>query len=194
MERIQKENQVRMNITDFKSAISAHGGLSNSNEFEFRITPPGGMSDPNNIIRDIRFFCDSAQLPGVAFQTNEFSQMGYGPLEKRPTNALFEESQVTFMSDANSDLVAFFHEWFRLISNFQEDNKYEFHDNYVTTGEVTKFNSAGEKVYMWKLLNMYPTTFPSTGVDWNTTDEIVKYSVSFTYRSWEAQKLNGVSA
>ena len=179
-----------MNINNFMSMISQYGGVDQTNEFEVIITPP--LSLAGTTASEMRFFIDSANLPGISFQTSEISQHGYGPMDRRPSNSLYEEMQMTILADAKGRNIKYLHDWVNTISSFSNSDgrfKFEFPDEYSTLLEIRKYDAGGNNTYKWKLFDAFPTTINSVGVQWDSENEITKYPVSFSYRYWEHEKV-----
>ncbi len=70
------------NVDDMLGVISGLGGLTKSSKFLVRIIPPRSLFGLGG--RYLEFLCDSTNLPGLSWQTDEIKMAGYGNIEKRP--------------------------------------------------------------------------------------------------------------
>jgi hypothetical protein len=196
-------------IADFAASINTSGVLKN-NKYIASVALPTGhylsseLNPGDSTLFSIR--CDSVQLPGVSIASADGPpRLGYGPIEKHPYNANFEDVALTFIVDANSRIHRMLHKWVNVIVNFEHSkgtikgaddpggtmrsagyevgyrNKYAADiqiDVYRDTGRVTN-----EKTMTYKLYNAFPMAFPSAGLNWNEGD-ILKINIPFAYTDY----------
>lgn len=178
-------------IEQFRSALAKHGGVDHSSKFDVVITPPQGLLG-NSLVGDLSYIIDVASLPGIGIQTEEFQHNGYGITEKRPTNILFDTFAIAIHVDANLDVVDFFHKWIRLINGFGLEaesstrDKFAYPEEYWSTVTVTKYDISGKAVRKWELQQAFPITISAVEVSWETTNQVSKLPVTFSYHSWKS--------
>lgn len=192
------------NISEFQSKVNQHGGFARDNLFLVTISPPPALASTANIDgQELRFFCNSAQLPGLNINTNDVLNQGYGRAEARPTSMGFDPLQTNFLIDSQFKVKDFFHKWFRAIINY--DNYYgstsssnglnpfemEYKDNY--TGAITVYvysYQSSDFQYIYKFQNAFPTALGSILTSWENNDSLMSLPVSFTYDIYDIESLN----
>jgi hypothetical protein len=195
------------NINDFTSSINTKGVLKN-NKYIATITLNDGhyLSSAGEADQgDVRLFsirCDSVQLPGVALASADGPpRLGYGPIEKHPYNANFEDISLTFIIDANSRVHKLLYNWVNVIVNFQSSGlnrlsdstgpmksaAYEvgYRNKYAAQLQIDVYRDTGtndsyQKTMTYKAYNAFPMAFPSAGLNWNEGD-ILKLNIPFAY-------------
>jgi hypothetical protein len=180
------------NINEFKSNVLSRGVAKTSKFFV-------DISRPADLQRDIRFLCDTATLPGVAFQSSEIRQSGYGNIDSVPYVTTFEQLQLSFIVDSEGAVYKYFHEWVSSIVNFDEygssdtttvpHSLYAFPNTYHAVITITHLNEALGEIVEYKLYKAYPINLGSISVAWSETG-IAKLPVSFAYNSWSSKYLN----
>jgi hypothetical protein len=114
-------------INEMLAVISSNGGISKASKFIVRMHPPPAVGDSN---QDLLFFCESAQLPGISFGTDDVKMSGFGNVEKRPHSANFTDMPMSFFSDTDGNILRFFHKWIQSVYNFNNfDNPYGVSQN-----------------------------------------------------------------
>lgn len=204
------------NIKDFSASINTSGVLKN-NKYIATITLSGDHYLNGTLGQgDSRLFsirCDSVQLPGVALASADGPpRLGYGPIEKHPYSANFDDISLTFIVDANSRVHRMLYNWVNVIVNFQSQggktlsdktgpmkssayevgyrNKYSAEMNieiYRDTG--TGDNGTFEKTMTYKLYNAFPMAFPSSGLNWQD-GEVLKINIPFAYTDYSVEYKN----
>ena len=201
------------NIKDFTSSINTKGVLKN-NKYIATITLNDGhylSSTGQSDDGDYRLFsirCDSVQLPGVSLASADGPpRLGYGPIEKHPYNANFEDIALTFMVDANSQIHKLLYNWVNVIVNFQSRGGQElrgssgpmrsaayevgYRDKYAALLQIDVYRDVGsgdeyQKTMTYKAFNAFPMAFPSAGLNWNEGD-ILKLSIPFAYTDFSVE-------
>lgn len=112
---------VSFNIDEFKSRLTT--GLLRNNKFVLQLDQlPHGMQGTKYASLypyDLRFYCESVDIPGSILQTNNIKRYGYGPLEKKPYMPAFADCQVVFRSDQEGKVFNFIRQWQALAVNYQ---------------------------------------------------------------------------
>ena len=185
------------NISEFKSQLNAKGGPARTAHYLVRITQPSGLVGSSTInVDDLTFFCDSAQLPGVSFGTDNIKHSGYGVQEARPYEVLFEPFSTTFIGDSQGRILQYFHDWVKYINNFPIEssggiggtsnrrNTFSYPVDYYTRVQVLTYDNTGEQIKQYTLENAYPVTVGTVDVNWNNMDGLVSIPITFQYHSW----------
>lgn len=154
------------------------------------LTTLGQMSS-----RDLRFFAESASIPGVQLQTSEVRHEGYGLFQKRPYQTIMTDVDVTFLEDGAGKSLALFHNWIRKISNFSTNRgnqTFAYPDSYKCDIIILQYDSAGNMIYGVTLLDAFPTTVTPVNLNWNSQNEPARFTVSFSYVSWNSLETLGI--
>jgi hypothetical protein len=198
-------------IRDFTASINTNGVLKN-NKYIASVTLPTGhylsseLNPGDNVLFSIR--CDSVQLPGVSIASADGPpRLGYGPIEKHPYNANFEDIALTFIVDANSRVHRMLHKWVNVIVNFEHSkgtiagnetggtmrsSAYEvgYRDKYAAQLQIDVYRDTGEsnheKTMTYKIYNAFPMAFPSTALNWNEGD-ILRINIPFAYTDYTVE-------
>jgi hypothetical protein len=185
-------------INELSSNINRYGGVARPNKFSVMITPPA-WSNSQEEARLIQVFADTAELPGLTFMTNDVRNLGYGPGFKLPHTPIYSDLNTTIMLDASGVILKFFHQWMQNIVNIQSDGDpyssgyngakmyaVQYPSNYVTTISIMVFDQSENTIVVYDLNDAYPLRIGQPGLDWSSTNSILKLPVSFTFRTWTA--------
>lgn len=180
------------NIEGFKAVVNRHDGLQKSAKFELLITPP--FRHPMS--SDLRFFAETASIPGIGFTANEIKHLGFGLTAANPTSTNFEDMTVTFLADGAGNVRRFFEQWIRSIYNHGERNsesptglplyRYAYPSEYEGTIVIRMFNETGEQSRAYTLMRVYPKAVGATQIGWEMNDAINRVPVTFYYYSWKS--------
>jgi len=195
------------NVREILSSISQRGGLAKSSKFAANI-----VKAPVVLDEDLKFFCETASLPGIAFQTDEIRNSGYGNIEKRPYATIFQDVQLDFYCDNNGRVFNFFHQWLQSVYNFNDKtplggrtargligNTFAYPKDYFGTITLTVYNEQkpdgenqedGNPVVTYYLEEAYPINMGDVQVSWENSDQILKLPVTFAYTYWDSATLD----
>ena len=123
-------------ITAFLTEVSRNGGMSFSNNFlvEVKNTPK------NYFDADLlEIFCEEAQLPNsnTATGTQNGLITGLGSVDY-PHTRVFTEFSLTFMLDANLNILKSLNDWYYDIIGGQENNNTEMGGNALASNRVMR--------------------------------------------------------
>lgn len=156
------------NINTFKSTISEKGLMSKA-KFKVVITAPTALSDTETVVdnstgsnswsseelkyadiaRDMEFYCQSVDIPGLNTFVSENRRYGYGGVEKKPVAMGFNECQMVFLIDGRGDNARFFQNWMKLIINYDARKGYDTATGIVGTADsVFPFEVAYKQSYI----------------------------------------------
>jgi hypothetical protein len=184
------------NVNELLGKINENGGLTKTNLFEVVITKPGS-NEPA-----LTYFCESAHLPGLSFQTEDIKPSGYGISEKRPHGATFQDIQLTFFADVNKKVYSFFHQWMQSVMNFNKKTSpgataggspyatFAYPKDYYGSLQVTQFHEGNGKVITFDFIDAFPITIGDVQLDWGQENQLVRLPVTFAYSSWSSNTLD----
>ena len=157
------------------------GGARNS---LFQVT----FVNPATAAADLKvpFMCRAAQIPTSQLGLIEVPY--YGRKIKLAGDRTFEPWQVTIINDEDFLVRQAMEEWSHKI-NTMRGNMRDFSAAspllYKATAEVTQFSKTGVPLRYYKFQGIYPEAVSSIDLDWNSTDSIEEFQVTFQYDWWE---------
>jgi hypothetical protein len=193
------------NVNDMLSKINTRGGLAKASRFAvfFRNVP---STLDKNSIEDLTFFCESASIPGIAYQTDDIRATGYGNVEKRPYATIYQDVTLNFFCDSDGIVVKTMHTWLQSIFNFNDksapdsvtaagliNNTFGYPKDYFGTVEIIQYTDQKKKfkdIFSVTLEEAYPINIGEIQVDWNSQDTLTKIPVTFTYTYWSSKTLD----
>ena len=123
-------------ITSFLSQVSRNGGMSFSNNFIVEFKNGADKYFDNDLVE---IFCEEAQLPNSNTATG--SQVGLvtglGSIDY-PHTRVFTEFSLTFMLDANLNILKSLNDWYHDIIGGQENNTTEMGGNALASNRVMR--------------------------------------------------------
>ncbi len=138
-------------IQTFKNQTHDRGRVKTS-RFLARIPLPSGMKNQPyiNNAREVQFWCESSNLPGMLLAAYPANRYSYGPREQRPIAPIVQDSSFVFLADGpgSSDFAGnptignyydFFTNWQRLIVNF--DKSQGIQDGVTNSNSTNPFPS-----------------------------------------------------
>ena len=173
-------------LNDILSEFHSDNGYAIPNRFEVLITRPGGSA---NDARKVSLRCETVLLPGRNLNTTTDS-MPYGPTREVVDGVTYaEDIAMTFQASSGLDERVFFEEWQELAFNKQTWNV-GYYNDYVSTVEIYLLDRQDQRRYGIKLVEAFPKTIGGTDLSQAANNEIVKTSVSFSFRYWESLDTN----
>jgi len=175
-------------LNEFKANLEKFGTVRQS---RFEVTLPGIYS------LDLKFRCESVNIPGIQILTKDFNLYGGQPIVKIPNGRSNEEIQMTFLAMQDMRDRYFFEEWISDISDFGTNNV-AYYDNVAKSILITIFNEKGStaelvSVYTAELVKAIPTRVEMIQVAWKDYDTLLSYSVSFSYESLVIKSSGNIS-
>jgi len=185
---------VSFNISEFKSTLDKYGGPAKNNLFEMRINRFPKNLRSSITARDLRFFAQTASIPGMNINTSTYDMVASRP-KLFPTNISNEPINVIFLMDSDHQVLSFFHSWMQNIINystsggsFAENNDmlpYEvgYKDEYST--DISIFHYTTES-YEWSryettLRKAFPVAIGNIDLGWEQNNAYLTLPVSFVY-------------
>ena len=185
------------NVTDFR-AYKDKAGLLYKHDFHVEMPFPKGMNDRgkyNYTWHNIELACDTCNFPATALKTYNVQRYSYGAMQKNPTISSFSDLHCTFLCDRESKIWQFFHDWMRLVVN------YDFERNSVSGGtmdvyeisyrqdyEVDLFlyiyDAVGTLVRKVGFRSAYPVLVEDIPMDWAGRNQYIKVPVTFSFIDW----------
>lgn len=195
------------NVEKFKSQTS--GGFLRPSNFLVYIYPPSWAKETEDRF-DIAYLTSATSLPGMQILTQDARIYGAGPLVKMPYDVATTDVTMTFYVDANGKSINYFYEWLKNIVNLSHDqtqvrsgaysNQVAYRSWYSTSIDIMLFNdrpngdptesAQDSALAIYTLFDAYPINVSEPGLSWQSGNEILQFSVTFTYRSFERTVVN----
>jgi hypothetical protein len=199
------------NVAQFKAFIGDRTFLR-PNKFLVKFAVPACMqssvSSVNNAdfkqsIKEIEFWCEAANVPGIALQAHEVRRYGYGATEKRPVTALFNDVQFSFYGDSDAKYWALFQQWIKKIVNydmregisgktgFNSSTPYEiaYKHEYVSDITLYVYDDTGNAKIAVTLREAWPMFVGDAPLNWGDTNSIMRVPVTITFTDWFNQDI-----
>ena len=167
------------NINDMRSQLTFGG--AKASHFQVQI------QNPVNGIADIKvpFMVQAAQIPESTLGIVEVPY--FGRKVKLPGDRTFDAWTVTVINDEDFLIRNAMEEWMNAI-NSHEENLRELGSasplQYKTQAQITQYSKTGTPLRSYNFNGLFPTNISNIQMDWNTTDDIERFDVTFQYDWW----------
>jgi len=181
-----------VSINRFLSTVAKNGGMSFSNNFVVSFEGPAAAYFNSE---EVEFFCDEAQLPNVntATGTQNGLYVGLGSVDY-PHTRVFTEFQLSFMLDANLNLLKSLNLWYGSIFNENVIETYlenrstrlAYKDSYASTINITKTESGPDsptqrKPITYVMEKAYPYAVDAIPLQFGSS-QLTKVTAQFKYQ------------
>lgn len=184
------------NLTEFRAKIEKYGGPALNSLFvvEFSDSKSDWMDSS-----DLRFFCQTVQMPGINFETAQSRPYGIGLPLSLPMGMSNAGTNAVFMLDSNHNVLAFFHDWMQAVYNYDtskglmapsarrgDQMPYElgYRSDYALNMRIRHFSTADPEAYYECLLtNVYPTEVGAQQLSWDSNNQVSTLPVNFAYEN-----------
>ena len=181
-------------LNDIIAGFNSNEGYSQPNRYEVLVLGPqnlggGGLENAarnmqkQSDIRNISLRCESVNLPGRNLATSPDSNI-YGPVRDIVEGVTYaEDITCVFQSSSGLDERVFFENWQKQAFNEQTWN-IGYYKDYIGALEIYLLDKNDQRRYGLKVWEAYPKTIGPIALGYATNNEIVKTSVSFSWRYW----------
>ena len=182
-------------LNDILAGFRSNEGYAHPNRYEVLVLGPinaggGGMENAarnmqkQSDIRNISLRCESVNLPGRNLATSPDSNI-YGPVRDIVEGVTYaEDITCVFQSSSGLDERVFFENWQKQAFNEQTWNIGYYNDYASGALEIYLLDKNDQRRYGLKVWEAYPKTIGPIALGYATNNEIVKTSVSFSWRYW----------
>lgn len=168
------------NVNEIRSQLTL-GGARNS---LFQVT----IQNPANGVADIKvpFLVKAAQIPASTLGTIEVPY--FGRKIRLAGDRTFADWTVTVINDEDFLIRNAMEQWSNQIQSLQ-GNLRTFGGAspslYKAQAQVTQFSKTGVPIRTYSFTGIYPSNIAPIELDWNSTDAIEEFQVTFQYDYWE---------
>ena len=190
-------------LNDILSTFHSDEGYAIPNRFEVLILSPpkrgGGIttnayagSERGSDARAVSLRCESVSLPGRNLNSLTDTNI-YGPTREIVDGVTYaEDITMTFQASSGLNERVFFEEWQK--QAFDENTwNVGYYNDYVSEVHIYLLDRKDQRRYGLKLIEAFPKTIEATELNQGANNEIIKTSVSFSFRYWETLDANRVS-
>ena len=170
-------------IEDFKAVLQ--GGGVRPTMFEVELTfPDSVVSDPTLTTTEGTFLIKAAQLPPS--NVGQIQVPFRGRKLKVSGDRTFEDWTVTVINDVSFNLRKSFEEWSERIQNHNYALGSTTLNDYFASAIVRQLDRDGEQLRAYRFEGIWPTAVAEIGLDFDTTDTVEEYDVTFSVQYWSA--------
>ena len=169
------------NVDKFKQNLKGEGARNTL--FEVQIT--GGPSSLEGML----FLCKAASLPASTIGMIEVPY--FGRKIKVAGDRTFADWTTTIINLEDFAIRDGLMDWMNQI-NTHEANTRTLSDYKQATAIVKQYKKDGTDARTYNLFNCWPAEVAAIDVDWNNTDTIEDFTVTWHYDFWRMKKINGL--
>lgn len=168
------------NVNEIRSQLTL-GGARNS---LFQVT----FANPANSVGDIKvpFMVRASQIPAATLGVIEVPY--FGRKIRLAGDRTFAEWTVVVMNDEDFLIRNAMEEWSNQINTFQGNLRAFGAASpllYKSTAQVVQYSKTGVPIREYTFNGIFPVEVSPIELDWNNTDSIQEFQVTFVYDWWE---------
>lgn len=168
------------NINEMRAGLALGGARPTL--FRVELTNP-----VNNVSDQIApFLIRATSLPSSTINPIEIPY--FGRKIKIAGDRTFDTWQITVMNDEDFRIRHTMEQWHNQINSLQTNlnlNADSSPLSYKSTALVTQFGKSGEELRRYKFNGIFPTEISTIDLDWDSTDQVENFSVTFAYDWFE---------
>ncbi len=177
------------NINDFKSRGLTKGGVRPS-LFQVQINP--NVGEDSNTLDKFSFTCRASEVPAATIESVDVPY--FGRKIKLAGDRTFADWSVTVMSDEDLLVRDMFESWSNQINQLAGNIKTLAANSYKSSDAiVTQFSKDGSKIRAYQFIGIFPTNIANMALDWDTTNTIQTFDVTFAYDYWVPIQVGGTA-
>jgi uncharacterized protein YlzI (FlbEa/FlbD family) len=170
------------NINDFRGNGLRLGGARPS-LFEVKISPANIGEINADAIQKFTFTCRASEVPAATIDPVNVPY--FGRQIKLAGDRTFADWTVTVMNDEDYIVRDMFENWSNKINQFVENKKMVIGNDYKSTDAfVTHYSKGGDEIRSYQFVGIFPTTISNMALDWDNTNAIQTFDVTFSYDYW----------
>jgi hypothetical protein len=175
------------NINEFRKLGLSNGGVRPS-LFEVVISP--NIGEDSATLTKFTFTCSASEIPAATIGSID---VGYfGRTIKLAGDRTYADWSVTVLNDEDFSVRNMFEAWSNQINQFVGNVKLSSGNNYKTgSAIVTQFGKSGDVLRAYEFVGIFPTNVANIGLDWDTTNRIQTFDVTFSYDYWVPLDIGG---
>jgi len=168
------------NVNEIRSQLTFGGARNSLFQVQF-LNPSNGIGDIK-----VPFMVRSAQIPSSDLGIIEVPY--FGRKIRLAGDRTFADWTVTVINDEDFLIRNAMEQWSNQINTLR-GNLRTFGaaspSLYKTNAQVTQYSKTGVPIRTYTFNGIFPQTISTIDLDWNTTDQIEEFTVTFQYDWWE---------
>jgi hypothetical protein len=168
------------NINEMRAGLALGGARPTL----FRVELTNPVNNESDAIAP--FLIRATTLPSSTINPIEIPY--FGRKIKIAGDRTFDTWAVTVMNDEDFRIRHTMEQWHNQINSLQTNlnlNADSSPSNYKSTALVTQYGKSGEELRRYKFNGIFPTEISTIDLDWDSTDQIENFSVTFAYDWFE---------
>lgn len=173
------------NINDFRARMTGDGARQNL--FEVNLNAPAWVGFKSD---ELPFKCKASSLPASTLGTKEVHYFGH-PISF-PGDRSYADWTITIYNDENFALRNSFEVWLDGMDKHSQAGAVGSTrgaaglTNYASEAVVKQYGKEGNVIKTYKFVNIFPTEINAISVDWDDTNNIEQFDVTFKYDYYHA--------
>jgi hypothetical protein len=173
--------------------MNKYGGPARKNLFVVEIANANYFNDGMSL-RDLRFFCQTATVPGINVSVADYFPNGFGSRQSIPVSVNPGQFNAVFMLDSDHMILRFFHQWMQSVVNYDFSRggysevsgqlPYEvgYKRDISTTISIKHYSTdSQDSYYEYVLDGAFPTEVSGVDMSWSDNDSYATVTVNFSY-------------
>lgn len=175
------------NLNDFRNNLQFGG--ARPTQFEMNLSIPAIVTGATAAMAQLQFLCHLSSIPESAIGFISVPYFGrklqYAGDRPAPTPL-----RVSIFNDEDFGIRSALELWMADIEQHQttisQFTGSDVSGGYATDGQVIQYsrNDGGGILKTYQFIGMFPTNLSAIALDWNQTDAIETYDVTFQYQYW----------
>ena len=166
-------------INRFRNQGVTRGGARPSLFTVKLITVPAGIP---NASEKFTFTCRASQIPPSIVDSVEVPY--FGRKIKFAGDRTFPDWNVTVINDEGYQVRDMFEEWSALLNDYTANIKRAPFNTYKCDALITHYRKDGGLNKEYQLVGIFPTSVDAMDLDWDATNTIQTFGVTFAYDYW----------
>lgn len=176
------------NINEFKNLGLTSGGVRPS-LFQVTVFTPPNVGDSNAMTK-FQFTCRASEVPAATIESINVPY--FGRQIKLAGDRTFADWTVTVMNDEDYLVRNMFEDWSNQINQLVGNIKTLPENTYKNTDAlVTQYSKDGQPIRQYRFAGIFPVNVAAMGLDWDTTNTIQTFDVTFAYDYWVPVQFGG---
>lgn len=170
-----------MSLLQFRSALV--GGGARPNQFRVNMNFPATVTGSTEAARKSEFLCTAASLPGSNVPAVDVYYRG----RRVPLGGerVFEDWTVTVLNDTDFAIRSALERWSNIMNNVENNSGVTNPLLYTAQLEVTQLDRNGNGLRTYNFENAWPTTISPIQLDFNASNQVESFTVTFVYTNWK---------
>lgn len=171
------------NINEIKSNLQFGGARPTL--FKVIMSPPPGVLEISGDLARLEFLAKSTQLPSSDVGLVQIPY--FGRKYKVAGDRTFAPWSIDVMNDEDFAIRDAMERWNYKINSYEGNKTLAGASplDYKGVAEVIQYSKEGDQVRVYTFQGIYPESVSAIGLDWNASDTIEEFSVTFQYDFFE---------